>query len=66
METIVSALSGTPAIIVGVIGGVVLTSVVHAVRKIRRLISTGIVMAVVGGTAAGGGTSFLQTLLQWH
>ena len=59
-------LSAHPEMVIGLIAGVVLTAVVHAIRRIRRLITTGIVLAIAGGGAASGGTSFLQYLPHLH
>jgi hypothetical protein len=50
----------------GVLGGVVLTAVVHTVRRIRRLITTAVVVAIAGGSAAGSGETLLQYLAHWH
>ena len=49
----VNAVSAHPQILVGLVVGVVLTVVIHAIRRIRRLITTGIVLAIAGGSTAG-------------
>jgi hypothetical protein len=64
---VLNALSAHPAILLGVLVGVVITAFLHfVIRRIRRLITTGVVLAVAGGGAAGGGSTFLQMLPHWH
>ncbi len=66
VSTVLTALSAHPEIVIGILVGVVLTAVVHAIRRIRRLITTGVVLAIAGGGAASGGTSLLQYLPHLH
>ncbi|MDV3126002.1 hypothetical protein M1247_13825 [Mycobacterium sp. 21AC1] len=64
---ILDVLSAHPAILLGVLAGVALTAFLHfVIRRIRRLITVGVVMAVAGGGAAGSGASFLQMLPHWR
>lgn len=66
VSTVLNALSAHPEIVIGILVGVVLTAVVHAIRRIRRLITTGVVLAIAGGGAASGGASVLQYLPHLH
>ncbi|MBU8813644.1 hypothetical protein KL953_32735 [Mycolicibacterium goodii] len=65
MSTAFNALVEHPQIVLGILAGVVLTAIINAVRKIRRLITTGIVLAIAGGSAT---TSIptLQNLFHSH
>ncbi|MUL80529.1 MULTISPECIES: hypothetical protein [unclassified Mycolicibacterium] len=63
-DAIVDAVISHPQILLGVLAGVILTVVIHAIRRIRRLITTGIVLAIAGGGATG--ITTLQNLLHWH
>jgi hypothetical protein len=66
VSTVIDYLSTHPQMVVGILAGIVFTAVVHAIRRIRRLITTGIVLAIAGGGAATGGTSFLPFLPHLH
>jgi hypothetical protein len=66
VSAVLNALSSHPEIVIGVLVGVVLTAVVHAIRRVRRLITTGVVLAIAGGGAASGGSSLLQHLPHLH
>lgn len=66
VDTVLNALSTHPQVAIGIVAGLVLTAVVHAIRRIRRLITTGVVLAIAGGGAASGGTSLLQYLPHVH
>ena len=65
-HTVLNAATSHPRFLLGVLGGVVLTVVVHTVRRIRRLITTALVVAVAGGSAAGSGETLLHYLAHWH
>jgi hypothetical protein len=67
LDTVLNALIAHPQILLGVLAGVILTVVIHAIRRIRRLITTGIVLAIAGGGATGiTNHTALQNLLHWH
>lgn len=64
MSTAVDFLISHPQIVLGVVAGILVTIVINAVRRIRRLITTGIVLAIAGGSATS--ISTLQDLLASH
>ncbi len=67
MDTVFNAVVAHPQILLGVLAGAVITAVIHAIRRIRRLITTAIVLAIAGGGATGITThAALQNLLPWH
>lgn len=61
MDTALDAIFAHPQIVLGVLAGVMLTAIINMVRRIRRLITTGIVLAFAGGGATG--ITTLQHLL---
>lgn len=64
MGTALDFLISHPQILLGVVAGVLVTVVINAVRRIRRLITTGIVLALAGGSATS--ITTLQDLLSAH
>lgn len=46
-----------PQMSVGILGGVVFTFMVHAIRRIKRLITSAVIMAVCGGGVASAGAT---------
>lgn len=64
LNTAVNAVLAHPQILLGILAGVLLTVIIHAIRRIRRLITTGIVLALAGGSATG--IANMQNLLHWH
>lgn len=64
MNAAISAVTENPQILLGILAGIILTSVIHAIRRIRRLITTGIVFAIAGGGATG--VANIQDLLHWR
>lgn len=64
MNAAISAVTEHPQIMLGILAGIVLTGVIHAIRRIRRLITTGVALAIAGGGATG--FAQLQNLLHWH
>lgn len=65
-HAVLNAVTANPQVLLGVLAGVVLTAVVHTVRRIRRVITAGLVMAIAGGGTAGSGATLLQYLPHWH
>jgi hypothetical protein len=65
MHLVEQIVSGDPVnpLIVGAVAGVVVTVVLHIIRRSRRLIRTATLLAIVGGLGAGGGPPILHTLL---
>lgn len=57
MDAALDAAFAHPQIVLGVLAGVVLTAIINMVRRIQRLITTGIVLAL-----AGGGATSIDTL----
>jgi hypothetical protein len=47
----------------GVVVGIVVTTVLQLIRRIRRLIRTAALFVALGGLGAGGATPILHTLL---
>ncbi|MGB8403100.1 MAG: hypothetical protein WCE30_03375 [Mycobacterium sp.] len=78
MNNLISLVTAHPGIAVGVVAGMLLTVIWHAVRRIERLFRTVAVAAIAGGgLAAGGGaaagnpsvaaaTQFVSNLLHLH
>lgn len=64
MSTALDFLISHPQILLGVVAGILVTIVINVVRRIRRLITTGIVLAIAGGSATS--VSTLQDLLAAH
>ena len=58
-EDILSFVGAHPQMSVGIVVGVITTFVVHAVRRIKRLITTVLVMALCGGGVANSGATDL-------
>lgn len=50
------------AIMVGAAAGVVAAKVLHMIQRVRRLVLPAIVLAVAGGSGAGGASSVLDSL----
>lgn len=65
-QTVLTDLTAHPQVLLGVLAGVVLTAIVHTVRRIRRVITTGLVMAIAGGVTAGCRATLLQHLPHWQ
>ncbi|UQX10732.1 hypothetical protein [Candidatus Mycobacterium methanotrophicum] len=65
-HAVLNAVTAHPQVLLGVLAGVVLTAVVHTVRRIRRVITAAVVMAIAGGGAAVSGPAVLQYLPHWH
>ena len=67
MNAAINTLTEHPQILLGILVGIVITAVIHAIRRIRRLITTGLVLAIAGGSASGlYTTDALQHLLHLH
>lgn len=64
MDAALDAVLSHPQILLGVLAGVLLTVIIHAIRRIRRLITTGILLAIAGGGATG--FANMQNLIHWH
>lgn len=64
MNAAITTLTEHPQILLGILLGIVATAIIHAIHRIRRLITTGLLLAVAGGSATGlYGTDALQNLL---
>ncbi|MCV7026640.1 hypothetical protein H7I77_25365 [Mycolicibacterium novocastrense] len=63
MKAALDAVLSHPQILLGILAGVLLTVIIHAIRRIRRLIATGIVLAIAGGGVTG--LANMQNLLHW-
>ncbi|MFV8227500.1 hypothetical protein [Mycolicibacterium fortuitum] len=50
------------AVMVGAAAGVVAAKVLHMIQRVRRLVLPAIVLAVAGGSGAGGASSVLDSL----
>ena len=67
MNAAITTLTEHPQILLGILLGIVITAVIHAIRRIRRLITTGLVLAIAGGAVTGlYTTDALQNLLHLH
>lgn len=50
------------AVLVGAAAGVVAAKVLHMIQRVRRLLLPAIVLAVAGGSGAGGASGLLDSL----
>lgn len=50
------------AVMVGAAAGVVAAKVLHMIQRVKRLLLPAIVLAVAGGSGAGGASSVLDSL----
>lgn len=66
VDTVIRTLEAHPELLLGVVAGVVVTTIIHLIRRVRRLIVTGAILAMAGGGAAGGVAPLLQNLLHLH
>lgn len=64
MSSALDFLISHPQILLGVVAGILVTVFINAVRRIRRLITTGIVLAIAGGSATS--ITTLEDLLAAH
>lgn len=65
-HVVLQAATAHPRFLLGVLAGLILTAAVHTVRRIRRLITTALVVAIAGGGAAGSGETLLHYLATWR
>lgn len=65
MELIEQILSpgAMPSLVLGAVIGALIATTLHVIRRIKRLIRTAALLAVVGSLGAGGSSQLLHALL---